>query len=166
MDMSFDCDRIYTSAEGVEYWLGEEPDDYKQETWDLVVNLTRSLPSPRQHMDGWRTQSVECPVLVFPFTDDSTPEYLPSEDSFRAFVGCIGSMVRLLENRKDKTKTPRVLFHCAAGINRSSFVLGLFLVSRHHLSPDEAISTIRQNRYPLCLCNTLFESKLREWSWA
>lgn len=53
-----------------------------------------------------------------------------------------------------------VLVHCQAGLNRSSLIATRALM-KQGLSSDEAISLIRKERSPACLCNPSFETWLR-----
>ena len=53
------------------------------------------------------------------------------------------------------------LVHCQAGLNRSSLVAARALMLEGR-SADEAITLIREQRSPACLCNPAFERWLRE----
>ncbi len=55
----------------------------------------------------------------------------------------------------------KVLVHCQAGLNRSSFVVALVLMEKYHMTPDEAISHIRKSRSEMCLCNNTFRQYLK-----
>lgn len=55
----------------------------------------------------------------------------------------------------------KVLVHCQAGLNRSSFVVALILMELYKMSPDEAINHIRKTRSNLCLCNDHFRQYLK-----
>lgn len=58
------------------------------------------------------------------------------------------------------------LVHCQAGLNRSSLVVALVIMSRDGtLSGEEAIDIIREKRSPACLCNPTFEKFVKEWEW-
>ena len=57
--------------------------------------------------------------------------------------------------------TGPVLVHCQAGLNRSSLVAARALMLAG-ATADDAISTIRARRSPVCLCNPSFEHWLRE----
>ncbi|AJD82166.1 tyrosine phosphatase [Mycobacterium phage Azrael100] len=56
------------------------------------------------------------------------------------------------------------LVHCQAGLNRSSLVVAraLFLGGDFN-DGNEIVDFIRQQRSPACLCNPLFEEKVRSW---
>jgi hypothetical protein len=55
----------------------------------------------------------------------------------------------------------KVLVHCQAGLNRSSFVVALVLMERYKMSADEAINHIRKSRSEMCLCNDEFRQYLK-----
>lgn len=60
----------------------------------------------------------------------------------------------------------KVLVHCQAGLNRSSFVVALILMyskeeGGYGMTADEAIDHIRKSRSPLCLCNDTFREFLK-----
>lgn len=57
-------------------------------------------------------------------------------------------------------KRGQVLVHCQAGLNRSSLVVARALML-DGLTADEAITLLRENRSPACLCNRAFEAYLR-----
>jgi hypothetical protein len=52
------------------------------------------------------------------------------------------------------------LVHCQAGLNRSALVAGLALI-RSGMTPDAAITLLRERRSPAVLCNATFEAWLR-----
>lgn len=56
-----------------------------------------------------------------------------------------------------------VLVHCQAGLNRSSLCVGAALVLMGSTGAD-AIELIRKKRSSACLCNRVFEQKLRTFS--
>lgn len=56
----------------------------------------------------------------------------------------------------------RVLIHCQAGLNRSSFVAAVTLMRWLGISAADAIEKIRAARSPVCLCNQAFEAALRD----
>lgn len=51
-----------------------------------------------------------------------------------------------------------VLVHCQAGLNRSSLVLGHWLVRKQGMTGKTAVALIRESRSPACLCNEEFEA--------
>jgi hypothetical protein len=53
------------------------------------------------------------------------------------------------------------LVHCQAGLNRSGLLTGLALV-RAGMTPDAAITLLRERRSPAVLCNPAFETWLRK----
>lgn len=53
------------------------------------------------------------------------------------------------------------LVHCQAGLNRSGLVAALALV-RRGMTPDAAISLLREKRCTAALCNRTFETWLRK----
>lgn len=56
-----------------------------------------------------------------------------------------------------------VLTHCQAGINRSSLVAGIALLELGWVDTGaDAISLLREERSPACLCNATFEQYLRD----
>lgn len=55
----------------------------------------------------------------------------------------------------------RVLVHCQAGLNRSSLIVARVLMKHYNMTADEAITKIREQRSPICLCNATFEEHLR-----
>lgn len=55
-----------------------------------------------------------------------------------------------------------VLVHCQAGLNRSSLIMGTYLVKHCRLSGQHAIDVLRAKRSPAVLCNLEFESWLRD----
>lgn len=55
-----------------------------------------------------------------------------------------------------------VLVHCQAGLNRSSLIMGTYLVKYCRLTGQGAIDLLRRKRSPAVLCNVEFESWLRE----
>lgn len=57
-------------------------------------------------------------------------------------------------------KKGTVLVHCQAGLNRSSLVVARSLMLEG-MTADEAITMLRENRSPACLCNKGFEDYLR-----
>lgn len=57
----------------------------------------------------------------------------------------------------------RVLVHCQAGLNRSSLVVARVLMKKYNMTADQAISLIREQRSPVCLCNETFEKHLRSF---
>jgi len=54
----------------------------------------------------------------------------------------------------------RVLVHCQAGLNRSSLVVGAYLIRHAGMTGAEAITAIRK-RSDACLCNPDFELWIR-----
>lgn len=60
----------------------------------------------------------------------------------------------------DCTTDGPTLVHCQAGLNRSSLIASRALMIMGWTA-DEAISVIRANRSPACLCNPAFEEWLR-----
>lgn len=56
------------------------------------------------------------------------------------------------------------LVHCQAGLNRSSLVAAVALLRRYpERSPDEVITLLRDKRSPVVLCNTTFESWVKNY---
>lgn len=53
------------------------------------------------------------------------------------------------------------LVHCQAGLNRSALVVARALIL-NGMAPDDAIALLREKRSPAVLCNSTFESWLRE----
>ena len=62
------------------------------------------------------------------------------------------------------TETGPTLVHCQAGLNRSALVAAIALLRKHpERTPDEVIALLREKRSPVVLCNTTFESFVREY---
>lgn len=59
-----------------------------------------------------------------------------------------------------RMKEGNVLIHCQAGLNRSSLIAARVLMLSG-MTADEAITKLRENRSPACLCNPSFEEYLR-----
>lgn len=55
----------------------------------------------------------------------------------------------------------KVLVHCQAGLNRSSFVVALVLMREYDMTAEEAIQHIRNSRSQMCLCNDEFRQYLK-----
>jgi len=88
-------------------------------------------------------------VVCIPFKDDA---YTPNETM----------LYEAAELAWNWAQTSKVLLHCSGGINRSSLVTGLTLVKHYGMTPDEAISLIREKRSSVCLMNKHFEEWLRK----
>jgi hypothetical protein len=55
----------------------------------------------------------------------------------------------------------KVLVHCQAGLNRSSFVVARVLMRKYGMTADQAIDLIREKRSNMCLCNDAFRAYLK-----
>jgi hypothetical protein len=74
---------------------------------------------------------------------------------YQGFQDCADMVVSKLDADK------KVLVHCQAGLNRSSFVIALVLMQKYQMSTTEAVNTIRSTRSQMCLCNDAFLQYLR-----
>jgi hypothetical protein len=87
-------------------------------------------------------------VICRPFNDvDCLP--MPNEEMLHELADLVLKCI---------TKGP-TLVHCAAGINRSSLVLGLALIHQG-MKPADAVALIREKRSKMCLSNKTFENWL------
>ena len=60
-------------------------------------------------------------------------------------------------------ETGDVLVHCQAGLNRSSLLASVALIRAGETDGPGAVELVRQQRSPACLCNSSFESFVREY---
>jgi len=60
-------------------------------------------------------------------------------------------------------ETGDVLVHCQAGLNRSSLLASVALIRADETDGPGAVELVRQQRSPACLCNSSFESFVREY---
>ena len=58
-----------------------------------------------------------------------------------------------------KQQSGETLVHCQVGLNRSALIIATALIFKG-LSPDIAITLLREKRSPLVLCNPVFENWL------
>lgn len=71
-----------------------------------------------------------------------------------------GTIHEIADEVVDSLEAGKTLVHCQAGLNRSNLVAGLALV-KLGMTPDQAITLIRDRRSPAALCNQTFEHWLR-----
>lgn len=155
IDDSADNDLVLGSE--VEFWLGSAPDTYQGLGYDLIVNCSGSWPDPG--VRAYSSFRTDCPVMILPIEDSLNEALCPTWEELFNFLDAVHGF--LAGKGTDRVGTDRVLFHCQSGINRSAFLLGVYLVRHQGFTPDEAIELIRRKRSDLCLSNTLFEEKLR-----
>lgn len=72
-------------------------------------------------------------------------------------VDLLFALARVVNNQREEKK---VLVHCQAGLNRSNLITALALILSG-MTPDQAISLMRERRSRYVLCNPVFEQWLR-----
>lgn len=157
---SEDCDLIYIERWGdkaVYHWLGACPDESYPEQYQLVINLYGCFPS-RVAKDGL-PKGLIC--FTMPFYDVEKPDLLPTRSQLTALLMSVRSTTCELLNQDNHID---VLWHCQAGINRSAFVLALYLMEMHQFHHSAAIELIHARRSDLCLGNRLFVETLKGWN--
>lgn len=80
-------------------------------------------------------------------------------DSLDQAYDQVDEIAKMVNGFLDDGKT--VLVHCQAGLNRSSLIATRALMLQG-MTADEAITLVRKQRSPACLCNPSFEAHLRE----
>lgn len=147
---------IWTTPEGVELWLGAEPVTYYKLDMDLIINCNGYWPADHIGFIGEANFNATCPILMFPFRDSGDEMILPGKTQFDGFLDGTHQFIATAEPK-------RVLFHCHAGINRSSFMLAQYLCRYWGFTPEDAVKLIREKRSHWCLDNGLFFNRLHEW---
>lgn len=89
------------------------------------------------------------PVLWIPLRDVPDPTVVPGWEALAVLLqGALG--------------LPRpTLWHCAAGLNRSSYALGVYLVCHRGVHPEDAVAMLRRARGPTALSNHVMAEQLR-----
>lgn len=129
-------------------WIGEYPLQAELESFDVIVNVSDQacIYVPLE------TQSYYHLKLIDGLTEEATIEYLPTDEELEQLVANIISYLKCDQ---------RVLVHCIAGINRSSFIVGLVMLKLGYES-DEVIRLIRTKRSKDCLSNTYFYRTIKQ----
>ena len=89
-------------------------------------------------------------VFLFPFLDIEHEKEIPSAESISDFI----------EVARIYTQRGPTFWHCHAGINRSAFMLALYIWMETERTMEESIGLIRSRRDVRCLNNKVFESYL------
>ncbi len=126
-------------------WMGELPDQWSDVDLPVVVNLCGVMPggSPAP---GQR-------VHVFPLLDVLDRDVLPTRIAVEKLVDVVHESIDARGS----------YWHCHAGLNRSGFAVAAYLVRHKGYRISTAIKHMRASRSPMVLCNSLFESTLRNW---
>ncbi|MBD3255987.1 MAG: hypothetical protein GF383_12905 [Candidatus Lokiarchaeota archaeon] len=93
-------------------------------------------------------------TIIFPFLDENNRDALPSDEDIFNFL-----KVAVFYTQKTST-----FWHCHAGVNRSAFMLALYLYTYHfdNMSMEDVIEFIRGKHHDYCLSNETFVRKLKE----
>lgn len=119
------------------HWIGSRPTAGYHDDFDLVVSVARSRPADNL----WQV-----PVVWLPFPDSHRRP--PMER-----LVLVADMVHAAD-------PGRCLWHCAAGLNRSSLALGVYLVRHAGGRPADVVEWIRAKRAPAALFNATFVEAL------
>jgi protein-tyrosine phosphatase len=111
---------------------------------DAVIDLEGTVDPVVMNYNG------KFVYVYWPIADSS---YIPDQGNLTSLVDYIDLLIK-----RDK----RVLVHCAAGINRSSFVNALVLRRHYGWTAEQAIRHIRLKR-PGALTNETFMNFLRNY---
>jgi protein-tyrosine phosphatase len=96
-------------------------------------------------------------VSLHPYGGYKTKHHLDShlifrmEDDAQQDLGDVIDIAKWVFNRPSAT-----LVHCHMGLNRSGLITAMVLRLAGY-TPEEAISTLREERSPAVLCNSVFE---------
>lgn len=134
--------RIYTSPAGGELWQGGSPYQLNGR-WDVIVGLQHE-PTDRL-LDRVKFNGI---YIWHPIDDMDVKD----AHALRSIAAMVADRVEMGD---------KVLVHCSAGLNRSGVINGRALMWLG-MSVDEAVSTIRKNRYSSALCNPRFVRWLYE----
>ncbi len=132
-------------------WVGCSPSEFP--SWEY---------KPLLRQEDGQTPMFDKILNLYPWgfygvpdrTEKIDVEMYDSED----IDGRVTELAEMVNQWLDEGK--RVLVHCQAGLNRSSFVTARALMLRGKTA-DEAIDLIRSKRSPLCLCNDHFRQHLK-----
>jgi len=129
-------------------YLGSDPGDYLYDNireFGLIVNL----------MDRLQTETAPHAIVMhYSMIDiEDTPELIPDRDRVEAFLWAVHVFAA----------TEKTLWHCAAGLNRSGFMLAAYLHLYRQIPIRDAIALLREKREPTVLNNKTFERTLLEW---
>ncbi|XP_066930986.1 uncharacterized protein [Clytia hemisphaerica] len=81
---------------------------------------------------------------------------IPEYDISKHFEECVGFIHEAITNGG------QVLCHCNAGISRSSTIIGVYLMQKHEMSLQDALTAIRKNR-PAARPNDGFMLSLKQY---
>ena len=141
-DEKLEFDRIVEGPPPI--FMGPLPRSWSSVPAPVVVNMCGVFPwgAPDDHL-----------VFAIALHDIQDEDALPPRLTFERFLEGIHSQAG---------KRPSY-WHCHAGLNRSGLALGAYLHLYGGMRISDAISTMRERRSPLVLCNALFEATLRKW---
>lgn len=132
------------SEEPSPLYMGELPRNFAQVPAAVIINLCGAYPTGTPH---------GLVMFNLPLHDTLDPQMIPSRESLEAFLASVHNHV------EKKTS----YWHCHAGINRSGLMLASYLHLYRDLRISDAISSLRERRTPMVLCNNIFERLLRTW---
>lgn len=122
------------------HYVGSAPPSYDLHGRIMSAVCLRSSPPPEA--------PLRFPVLWVPLRDVPDPEVVP---------GWVEVAVLL----QGALQLPRpTLWHCAAGLNRSAYALGVYLVCHRGVHPEDAVAMLRRARGPSALSNTVMVEQL------
>lgn len=141
-ESNLDFDLVHTAPTPI--FMGELPDDYAFAPADVIINACGVFPP----------LTVPAPtILTLPMLDTLELEYLPNRKQIEAFVA--GAHVHV--------ERGPTYWHCHAGLNRSGILLATYLHLYRGMRISDVITTLREKRSPMVLCNNVFERTLRTW---
>lgn len=132
-------------------WLGSIHATY-DEAWLRTTGITHVVTALEVPHTTPAMRAVGCKQLYIPIYDHP---HEPIEIWFQ-------DIYDFIQNALESSSLHQIYIHCMAGISRSSTLLASYLICRHRLSTDEAITFIRGARY--CVNpNPGFYSSLKLW---
>lgn len=126
--------------------LGADPDDYLYDymrEFPLIVNMTG---------DAGHETTTHAIVMHYSMIDAPHEDLVPPQDRCEAFLRAAHVFA----------STGPSYWHCAAGINRSGFMVAAYLHLHRGLGIVDAISLLREKRHRFVLSNSMFERTLLE----
>lgn len=124
--------------------MGSDPDDYWYDfmrEFRLIVNLTDRA--------GHETVP-HAMVMHYSMLDMDEEEYVPEQEQSEHFLWAVHVFA----------STGPSYWHCAAGLNRSGYMLAAYLHLYRQLTIEDSIALLRKKRSRHVLCNKVFENAL------
>jgi hypothetical protein len=137
-----------------ELWVGGTPAENLECLWEW---------DDEDEMTEPRFDAILC---LYPWEPYSVPEGVIKRevalyDALEQALDQVDELADQIDSWIASSGAGSVLVHCQAGLNRSNLVVARYLIKHKGMTPNEAISLLREKRHQEVLCNSHFESWLR-----